>query len=103
MFSEKKAVWLQSVQQINEGDIFEGKVNRVTDFGAFVDLCFSDGEHLHTCFCLLSPFYGLLLMVHRIVYQVLFFCPMLDGVLLWQKGCPLLHKAKSFFTKPFYR
>lgn len=63
MFSEKKAVWLQSVQQINEGDIFEGKVNRVTDFGAFVDLCFSDGEHLH----LLSPFYGLLLMVHRIV------------------------------------
>lgn len=62
MFSEKKAVWLQSVQQINEGDIFEGKVNRVTDFGAFVDLCFSDGE-----LCLLSPFYGLLLMVHRIV------------------------------------
>lgn len=45
VFSEKKAVWLQSVQQINEGDIFEGKVNRVTDFGAFVDLCFSDGSY----------------------------------------------------------
>lgn len=55
MFSEKKAVWLQSVQQINEGDIFEGKVNRVTDFGAFVDLCFSDGEHLHV-FVFCPPF-----------------------------------------------
>lgn len=93
MFSERKAVWLQSVQQIKEGDIFEGKVNRVTDFGAFVDLCFSDGEHLHRCFCLLCPFYGLLLMV---------FCLMLDGVLIWQKACPLLHKAKAFFTNLFY-
>lgn len=57
MFSEKKAGWLQSVQQIKEGDIFEGKVNCVTDFGAFVDLCFSDGERTRF-FCLLCPFYG---------------------------------------------
>lgn len=43
--SEKKAVWLQSLQQMKEGDIFEGKVNCVTDFGAFVDLCFPDGSY----------------------------------------------------------
>eukprot|EP00250_Pteridium_aquilinum_P031612 c4392_g1_i1 orf=299-1477(-) len=43
--SEKKAVWLQSVQQLKEGDVFEGKVNCVTDFGAFVDLCFPDGSY----------------------------------------------------------
>ncbi|MCO5548323.1 hypothetical protein L7F22_001780 [Adiantum nelumboides] len=43
--SEKKAVWLQSIQQLKEGDIFEGKVNCVTDFGAFVDLLFPDGSY----------------------------------------------------------
>lgn len=43
--SEKKAIWCQSVQQLKEGDIFKGKVNCVTDFGAFVDLLFPDGSY----------------------------------------------------------
>lgn len=45
LFSEKQAVWSQSVQQIKEGDIFEGKVNCITDFGAFVDLRFPNGSY----------------------------------------------------------
>ncbi|KAI5079774.1 hypothetical protein GOP47_0005253 [Adiantum capillus-veneris] len=45
LVSEKKAVWLQSIQQLKEGDVCEGKVNCVTDFGAFVDLLFPDGSY----------------------------------------------------------
>jgi DNA-directed RNA polymerase subunit E'/Rpb7 len=48
--SEKKAMWLQSVKQLKNGDIFEGKVNYVTDFGAFVDLRFPDGLYNHELF-----------------------------------------------------
>ena len=47
MVSEKKAIWLQSVKQLKEGDVFEGKVNYVTDFGAFVDLRFPDGSYIY--------------------------------------------------------
>ncbi|KAH7426002.1 hypothetical protein KP509_11G080900 [Ceratopteris richardii] len=43
--SEKKATWLQCMQKLREGDVFQGKVNTVTDFGAFVDLLFPDGSY----------------------------------------------------------
>lgn len=45
VFSEKRVEWLQSVQQIKKGDVFEGRVNAVTDFGAFIDLRFPDGSY----------------------------------------------------------
>ncbi|OAE24053.1 hypothetical protein AXG93_2402s1110 [Marchantia polymorpha subsp. ruderalis] len=43
--SEKQAVLVESVQQIKEGDVYEGKVNSVTEYGAFVDLKFPDGSY----------------------------------------------------------
>ncbi|XP_052188832.1 uncharacterized protein LOC127799128 isoform X2 [Diospyros lotus] len=43
IFSEKEAVWSKFSQQINVGDIFEGRVASVEDFGAFVHLRFPDG------------------------------------------------------------
>lgn len=46
--SEKQAVLVESVQQIKEGDVYEGKVNSVTEYGAFVDLKFPDGQS--SCF-----------------------------------------------------
>ncbi|KAH7426004.1 hypothetical protein KP509_11G080900 [Ceratopteris richardii] len=33
------------MQKLREGDVFQGKVNTVTDFGAFVDLLFPDGSY----------------------------------------------------------
>ncbi|KAL3681363.1 hypothetical protein R1sor_024319 [Riccia sorocarpa] len=43
--SEKQAVLVESIQQIKEGDIYQGRVNSVTDYGAFVDLRFPDGSY----------------------------------------------------------
>eukprot|EP01018_Ginkgo_biloba_P006308 Gb_13624 [translate_table: standard] len=45
IFSEKQAIWANFVDQIKDGDIFEGRVNSVADFGAFVDLRFPDGGY----------------------------------------------------------
>nr|KJB28010.1 hypothetical protein B456_005G022200 [Gossypium raimondii] len=43
IFSEKEAVWTKFSTQINVGDVFEGKVGSVEDYGAFVHLRFPDG------------------------------------------------------------
>ncbi|XAR58186.1 hypothetical protein NMG60_11026598 [Bertholletia excelsa] len=43
IFSEKEAMWLKFSKQINTGDIFEGRVGSVEDYGAFVHLRFPDG------------------------------------------------------------
>ncbi|CAM6094502.1 unnamed protein product [Calypogeia fissa] len=43
--SEKQAVLVDIIQKLKEGDIYEGKVNFVTDYGAFVDLKFPDGSY----------------------------------------------------------
>lgn len=106
MLSEKKAVWLQSVQQIKEGDIFEGKVNCVTDFGAFVDLCFPDGEHLHTFFLYFVP---LLWTAGHGPWNrqasSFFFRSYARWSLTWQKACPLFqvllaHHMVLVFSSP---
>jgi ribosomal protein S1 len=55
IFSEKQASLIESLRQIQVGSIFDGKVNSVADFGAFVDLQLPDGRffiypfHLHIC------------------------------------------------------
>ncbi len=55
IFSEKQASLIESLRQIQVGSIFDGKVNSVADFGAFVDLQLPDGKffihpfHLHIC------------------------------------------------------
>ena len=43
IFSEKLAVLEENLRLIEEGSVYDGKVNSVTDFGAFVDLIFPDG------------------------------------------------------------
>ncbi|PON36210.1 Polyribonucleotide nucleotidyltransferase [Parasponia andersonii] len=43
IFSEKEAVWSKFSDQVNIGDIFEGKVGSLEDYGAFVHLRFPDG------------------------------------------------------------
>ncbi|PON95546.1 Polyribonucleotide nucleotidyltransferase [Trema orientale] len=42
IFSEKEAVWSKFSDQVNIGDIFEGKVGSLEDYGAFVHLRFPD-------------------------------------------------------------
>ncbi len=55
IFSEKQASLIESLRQIQVGSIFDGRVNSVADFGAFVDLQLPDGKffiypfHLHIC------------------------------------------------------
>jgi len=43
LFSEKKAIWAKYSGKINEGDVFDGRVGMVHDYGAFVNLRFPDG------------------------------------------------------------
>nr|GMD68028.1 30S ribosomal protein S1-like [Ipomoea batatas] len=43
VFSEKEANWMKFSSQIKTGDIFEGRVGFVEDFGAFIHLRFPDG------------------------------------------------------------
>ncbi|KAK2998205.1 hypothetical protein RJ639_022916 [Escallonia herrerae] len=45
IFSEKEASWSKFSQKINVGDIFEGRVGSVEDYGAFIHLRFSDGRY----------------------------------------------------------
>ncbi|KAH9554567.1 hypothetical protein CY35_08G070100 [Sphagnum magellanicum] len=45
IFSEKQASLIESLRQIQVGSIFDGKVNSVADFGAFVDLQLPDGSY----------------------------------------------------------
>ncbi|OMO55475.1 hypothetical protein COLO4_35975 [Corchorus olitorius] len=44
IFSEKEAVWSKFSAKIKVGDIFEGRVGYVEDYGAFVHLRFPDGQ-----------------------------------------------------------
>ncbi|XP_039060788.1 30S ribosomal protein S1-like isoform X2 [Hibiscus syriacus] len=48
IFSEKEAVWTKFSTRINVGDIFEGKVGSVEDYGSFVHLRFPDGVYYLT-------------------------------------------------------
>ncbi|KAF5733851.1 hypothetical protein HS088_TW16G00292 [Tripterygium wilfordii] len=43
IFSEKEAAWSKFSGKINAGDIFEGRVGSVEDYGAFIHLLFPDG------------------------------------------------------------
>lgn len=43
IFSEKDAIWSKYSSQVEVGDIFEGRVGSVEDYGAFVHLRFPDG------------------------------------------------------------
>lgn len=45
IMSEKQAVLVETLRKIQEGTIYDGKVNSVTDFGAFVDLLSPDGRN----------------------------------------------------------
>ncbi|KAK7359349.1 hypothetical protein VNO77_01304 [Canavalia gladiata] len=45
IFSEKEAAWSRFSELVKVGDIFEGRVGSVEDFGAFVRLRFPDGLH----------------------------------------------------------
>ncbi len=76
IFSEKQASLIESLRQIQVGSIFDGKVNSVADFGAFVDLQLPDGKffiypfHLHICvlwivLCPTSPCILLLLILRK--------------------------------------
>jgi predicted RNA-binding protein with RPS1 domain len=43
IFSEKQAVLEENLRLVEEGSIYDGTVNSVTDFGAFVDIVLPDG------------------------------------------------------------
>lgn len=43
ILSEKQAVLDQSMRLVEMGAVYDGKVNSVTDFGAFVDLVLPNG------------------------------------------------------------
>jgi len=45
IFSEKEAAWSRFSEQVKVGDIFEGSVGSVEDYGAFVRLRFPDGNY----------------------------------------------------------
>ncbi|KAL7106016.1 hypothetical protein ACP275_07G084200 [Erythranthe tilingii] len=45
IFSEKEVSWSKFSPQLNVGDIFEGRVGSVEDYGAFVHLRFPDGYY----------------------------------------------------------
>ncbi|KAL3506549.1 hypothetical protein ACH5RR_031931 [Cinchona calisaya] len=48
IFSEKEAFWSKFSRQINVGDIFQGRVGSVEDYGAFIHLRFPDGHYYLT-------------------------------------------------------
>ncbi|CAI9117475.1 OLC1v1018873C1 [Oldenlandia corymbosa var. corymbosa] len=48
IFSEKEALWSKFSQQIKVGDIFQGRVGSVEDYGAFIHLRFLDGQYYLT-------------------------------------------------------
>ncbi|KAJ7562917.1 hypothetical protein O6H91_03G089000 [Diphasiastrum complanatum] len=45
IFSEREAVRIQTLKLLQKGDVYEGRVNGITDYGAFVDLRFPDGSY----------------------------------------------------------
>ncbi|GAV90059.1 LOW QUALITY PROTEIN: S1 domain-containing protein, partial [Cephalotus follicularis] len=60
IFSEKEAVWSKFTKMVNVGDIFDGRVGSVEDYGAFIHLRFPDGI---SCFDL-YVLYHLTRLVH---------------------------------------
>eukprot|EP00850_Spirogloea_muscicola_P006617 SM000031S11626 [mRNA] locus=s31:738435:740102:- [translate_table: standard] len=44
ILSERAALWARRLRAVREADVFDGRVNAVADFGAFVDLRFPDGS-----------------------------------------------------------
>lgn len=49
IFSEKQAVLEENLRLVEEGSIYDGTVNSVTDFGAFVDIVLPDGTPAILC------------------------------------------------------
>ncbi|KZV34839.1 Nucleic acid-binding protein superfamily isoform 1 [Dorcoceras hygrometricum] len=45
IFSEKETAWSRYSSQLNVGDLYEGIVGSVEDYGAFVHLRFPDGQY----------------------------------------------------------
>ncbi|XP_043722666.1 4-hydroxy-3-methylbut-2-enyl diphosphate reductase [Telopea speciosissima] len=45
IFSEKEALWSKFSPKVKVGDIFEGRVGSIEDYGAFVHLLFRDGYY----------------------------------------------------------
>ncbi|THU48656.1 hypothetical protein C4D60_Mb06t01290 [Musa balbisiana] len=45
IYSEKDAAWSKHSSQINVGDVFDGRVGSLEDYGAFVHLRFPDGSY----------------------------------------------------------
>ncbi|KAI4338876.1 hypothetical protein MLD38_023883 [Melastoma candidum] len=45
IFSEKEAAWSKYSANINTGDVFQGVVGSVEDYGAFIHLKFPDGSY----------------------------------------------------------
>lgn len=43
IFSEKEAMWSKFSGEVNIGDLFEGRVGSIEDYGAFIHLRFPDG------------------------------------------------------------
>lgn len=43
IYSEKDAAWSKYSSQINVGNVFDGRVGSLEDYGAFVHLRFPDG------------------------------------------------------------
>ncbi|KAF7133303.1 hypothetical protein RHSIM_Rhsim09G0063200 [Rhododendron simsii] len=48
IFSEKEAMWSKFSGQVNIGDLFEGRVGSIEDYGAFVHLRFPNGSYCLT-------------------------------------------------------
>lgn len=44
VLSEKLAAWVEAAQQLKVDEVREGRVDSLTDFGAFVEIKFPDGE-----------------------------------------------------------
>ncbi|GAQ80445.1 S1 RNA binding domain containing protein [Klebsormidium nitens] len=45
VLSEKLAAWIEAAQQLTVDEVREGRVDSLTDFGAFVDIKFPDGSY----------------------------------------------------------
>ena len=43
LVSEKQVLWTRQVAKLKEGQVVEGKVASITDFGVFVELQLAEG------------------------------------------------------------
>ena len=57
LVSEKQVLWTRQVAKLKEGQVVEGKVASITDFGVFVELqlaggAFPDNDAEYACVCM---------------------------------------------------